>query len=412
MKRGKIQILLLIAVGAGLFAGAAVAGSRRAHLMASASVAPPEPSTAVQEVCVNSSGLDDDSFMLRYSRVDGLFIGVRKPYETYRRHGILQLYGMAGAGLKSKRFQYRAALERSFLPIGIRFAIGAEIYDFTYSEDSWIIPPEENSLAALLIHEDFHDYYRRKGYGAYVSQNFTRHLQVKAGYYEESHESLENKTDWALFGGKKHFRPNPPADPVSLKGVYGQVCLDTRNRRRSPRRGWLVQALVEYFPENLNPAQSFERYIVDVRRYQPLSSGENLNLRIRVGETAGRVPVQKYFDLGGISTLRAFRFKEFTGTRMVLGNLEYQINWDKLDWYPDIPLLDILDFANLVLFVDSGLAWERGQKEFQKLHPADLYTDVGVAFTDDGQNWRLNIAKRTDRSEDAVRVTFRISRPF
>ena len=373
----------------------------------------PEPATACEEVHIGANyDFDDESFLFRYNRVDGLFFGARKPYETYRRHGTLQLFGMAGVGLKSKRFQYRIALERSFFPIDFRFAIGIEFYDFTFSEDNWIIPPTENSLAAFLIHEDFQDFYRRTGYGAYVFQNFSRFLQVRAGYYEESHESLPNKTDWALFGGKKHFRPNPPVDPVSLKGIYGRVYFDTRNRRRSPRRGWLVQGIAEYFPADLDNAVSFERYIVDLRRYQPISRGENINLRIRVGETAGRVPVQKYFDLGGISTLRAYRFKEFTGTRMVLGNLEYVINWDKLDWYPDIPFFDLFDFANLVLFVDSGLAWERGRLDFQKLRPEQLYTDVGIALTNDDQTWRLNIAKRTDRSEDAVRVTFRISRPF
>ncbi len=368
---------------------------------------------ACNRSCMMDYGDDgDDSFFFRYNRVDGLVLGISKSRETYRRRGGLQLYGMAGVGLKSKRFQYRAVLERSFFPIDFQFAIGGEVYDMTHTEDLWIIPAMENSLAAMLIHEDFHDYYRRKGYGGYIVQNFGRHLMVKAGYYEEEHENLEVTTNWSLFGGKKRFRPNPPIDEISLKGIYGRVCLDTRNRQRAPRRGWLVQLMAEYFPADLNNLTAYERYILDIRRYQPISRGENLNFRFRMGETAGTVPVQKYFDLGGISTLRAYDYKSFTGTRMVLANLEYHINWDRLDWYPDIPFLDMIDLFNLILFVDAGLAWERSEKDFQKLNAEDLRADVGIAFANDDGTVRLNIAKRTDRSTDAVRITFRISRPF
>ena len=351
----------------------------------------------------------DDSYCLGYNRVDGFFLGFKRPREFYRRHGIFQVYGLAGIGLENNRFQYQLAIERSFLPAYMQFAIGAEIFDLTYSEDEWMIPSGENSLSALLIHEDYHDYYRRSGQGAFISQQFTRKARLKVGYYEEEHFSLQQETDWALFGGDKKFNINPGIHELKLQGFLGQFRLDTRNRLRSPRRGWLVDFMAEYFPSDLNGESDFERYILDIRRYQPISRGENINVRLRFGESVGMLPIQKYFDLGGISSLRAFGYKEFTGDRMILGNIEYHINWDRLHWYPDIP---IIDEFNLILFADAGLSWFKDEKDFRDLHHSDLYSDVGVGFSNDDGSLRLNIAKRTDRSVDAVRVTFRISRPF
>lgn len=351
----------------------------------------------------------DESFCFAYNRVDGLFLGFKRPRELYRRRGILQLYGMAGIALETNRFQYHLALERSFFPSYMQFAIGGEMYDLTYTEDDWMIPSMENSLAALLIHEDYQDFYRRSGYGGFVSQQFTRNIRLKVGYYEEEHLNLLQETDWALFGGRKTFRLNPFIEELTMRGILGHLRIDTRNRIRAPRRGWLVNFVTEYFPTEFDGDSDFNRYVLDIRRYQPISRGENINIRIRVGESEGFLPVQKHFDLGGISTLRAFDYKAFSGDRMILGNIEYHINWDRLHWYPEIPFLD--EF-NLILFADAGLAWFKDDKDYRDLQAEDLYSDVGVGFSNDDGSLRLNIAKRLDQSVDAVRVTFRISRPF
>ena len=351
----------------------------------------------------------DDSFAFRYNRVDGIFLGIRKPRENYRRHGALQLFGGAGIGLKNKRFQFHTILERSFFPISSQFSIGGEIYDYTYSEDEWIIPTWENTLGALLIREDFHDYYRREGTGVYVSQNFTRNAKLKIGFLEEKHRSLDSITNWSLFGGDKRFRINPEVDTLKLKGMYGSFQLDTRGKKYNSRRGWLFAISGEYYTNNFDGDTDFQRYIVELRRYQPISRGENINLRFRIGETIGTVPRQKLFDLGGISTLRAFGYKAFTGDRMLLGNIEYQINWDRLDWTPYIP---IIDEFNVILFADAGLAWFKDDKDFSDLVAEDFLVDIGIAFSNDDGSFRLNIAKRTDRATRALNITFRISRPF
>ena len=356
-----------------------------------------------------NNGFDDDWFVFRYNRVDGVFLGFRKKRETFRRRWGMQLYGGAGIGLKSERFQFQATLERSFFPAGSQFSIGGEIYDLTYTEDEWIIPSWENTLGAILIREDFQDFYRREGAGVYISQNFSRRAKLKIGWLEENHRSLDSVTNWSVFGGNKRFRDNPVVDNLELKGFYGEFQLDTRGRKYSSRRGWLFAGSAEYFTREYKGDTDFQRYIFEIRRYQPISRGENINIRLRAGETVGIVPVQKLFDLGGISTLRGYDYKAFTGDRMLLGNIEYQIDWDRLDWVPYIP---ILGEFNLILFADAGLAWYKDEKDFSKLKVDDLFSDIGIAFANYDGSFRLNIAKRTDRATDAVKITFRISRPF
>jgi len=351
------------------------------------------------------------NYRLYYNRVDGFLFHFRYDVSKYRALGSgIAIKTMLAYGTESKRIQYEFGLERGFFGKSFRFAPGFEIYDKTFSEDEWIISSGfENSLAALFLHEDFMDFYHLEGYGGYIKQRFFKALKLKAGYYEETHSPLQSRTDWALFGGHKKFRANPPIQNGSFRGVKGQLIFDTRDSRRAPERGWYLQALAEYFPNDFISDYHYQRYILDLRRYQPISDGEVLRFRLRLGDSRGDLPIQKWFNFGGISTLRGYRYKSFTGTRMALVNLEYFLNWDEIDWKPDIPLLDAF---NLILFADAGTAWEGSEKEFADLTYRDFASDAGIALANSDGRIRLNFAKRTDRGFDAMRITFRLRQPF
>ena len=351
------------------------------------------------------------NYRLFYNRVDGFLFHFQYDVSKYRTLGSgIAIKTMLAYGTENKRIQYEFGFERGFFGKNFRFAPGFEIYDKTFSEDEWIISPDfENSLSALLLHEDFMDFYRLQGYGGYVKQKFFRALELKAGYYEEQQSSLRRRTDWALFGGHKKFRENPPIQEGNFRGIKGQIVLDTRDSRRAPERGWYLQALAEYFPNDFTSDYYYQRYILDFRRYQPISDGEILRFRIRLGDSRGDLPVQKWFDFGGISTLRGYRYKSFTGTRMALANLEYFLKWDEIGWKPDIPLMDAF---NLILFADAGSAWASSGKQFADLTYRDFASDVGIALANSDGQIRLNFAKRTDRGFDSMRITFRLRQPF
>ncbi len=367
--------------------------------------------------CRERHDFEEESFMFRYNRVEGLFLGVRKPKNRYENHrALFNLYGHIGYGFAGKRASYQIGLERRFLgkygPI-----IGAEWHDFTRTEDEWIMPTFENSLAAILLREDFQDFYREEGYSFYANLDISEIATLYAGYHHQSHISLEKKTNWSVFGGDKKFRPNPAIDEWEYNSVRAKLLIDTRDSYKHPNKGWYFSLFGEFAGPDFNDATSgvdFDRYIVDIRRYQPVTYGENIDFRIRAGSSRGILPRQYLFDAGGFSALRGYRFKEFENcNRMIVASIEYRMYNDR---NPLVDAFGFMDF-NLILFADAGYLWNASDSQnyrqgFDDLDWDDFYTSLGFALSNEEGNVRLNFAKRMDEKGHPMVVTFRINRPF
>jgi len=368
-----------------------------------------------------NSPIEDEPVMFRYNRVEGLFLGLKLERDDWRDSGSswFDLYGHAGYGFSRKRGCYQIGLERSIFgkygPV-----IGAEAHDIVESEDEWIIPTFENSLAALFLREDFQDYYRREGYSAYLSHDLSEYLTLTAEYRKDQHYDLKRKTQWSIFGGDKKFRENPLIDEIEFNSVAATITLDTRNNYKYPDQGWLINLIGEFAGNDFkNTDGDYDRFIVDVRRYQPITYGENLDFRLRAGASRGDLPSQLQFDLGGLSTLRGYKFKEFANdsinknNRMLLGNIEYRIHGRRS---PFSRVLGWSDFS-FILFADAGYVWSvddslKAQQGFDDLDWEDLYTAIGFGLGNREGNIRLDFAKRMDRKGEPLVVTFRINRPF
>ena len=127
---------------------------------------------------------------------------------------------------------------------------------------------------------------------------------------------------------------------------------------------------------------------------------------------------QYSIDLGGIGSLRGFEGKEFTGNRMVMLNANYLFGGDILQKVPlqGIPFFGALWTAlSLGVFVDTGWAWTTDELDaglFSGFGDLDLQTNVGVSLLALEGVLRLDLAKRTDRSNDDYRITFRLLKTF
>ncbi len=370
-----------------------------------------------------------------YDRIDGFTIGLSLPerHWWYRRRAYA-LQGRAGYSFASQQGHYEIGLERRF---GERFHvdIGGMFQDQTKTADEWIITDGENSLAAVFLKEDFRDYYRQLGYQFYVSPSVTKNLQFQFGYHNYHLENLEKATNWSIFGGDKEFRENPAVlwngfvsfegdQTTHIRSFVLDFSFDSRDHKTRSRQGWVLQAFAEKAGDGLDSDVDFERLILDVRRYQPLGWNEHLYLRLRAATSTGWLPPGYWFDLGGLSTLRGFDHKAFTGNRMVLANIEYHLS--RLDeWF-------VLNDFDVILFLDSGKAWfthdpeilgsypfgprgatpESLDEGFEGLTFGSLNTNWGVAIADPDNYWRLNFARRTGDINSGFVVTFRIARPF
>jgi len=361
---------------------------------------------------------DQQVVLLRYNRVEGLFAGLRLPRNFNPRQQVVDfgLYGEAGYGFRSKAWRYRLGGEFSAFsgpPRGVPFlmTLGAEVHDLTDTQDRWIIPEMENSLSAFLFKRDYMDFYRRGGWSIYVTQRVAGVLSLTGRFASDDFYSLPNRTNWALFGGPD-FRPNPAIDEGRIISLRGELRLDTRNSRQHPHQGWLIQGLAERAGGVFGGEYDFQRYLVDLRRYQPLTLGDRLDVRLRVGTARGPLPRQYMYDLGGLSTLRGYGFKEFTGDRFLLGNVEYWVNADQRlggAW--------LFGDLNLVFLFDAGLAWFADDPssplaDFSNLGNRNIRTSAGLAIASDSGNFRIELVKRLDRGGERVSVRFRASRPF
>jgi len=362
------------------------------------------------------------SSQFRYNRVEGVYLGVslKRDHWLVRHPTMPFLYGSIGYGFAAKELQGQIGLEKGFFE-NFRMGFGAEFHRFIDTPDRWIISDSENSLAAFLLKEDFQDFYFREGASGYITQNFTRALTLEAAYHYEEYDSLSKNMNWSLFGKNKRFRENPPMSAGEIRSVSAKITVDSRNSRKKTTRGWYIQAEVEHAGNNLGGDFTFDRLLIDIRRYQNLGFGEGVDIRLRVGTSSGELPWQKSYHLGGLSTLRGFSYKAFPagpmnsgGNRMVLAQLEYRIGSQDL---PNELDLGILEHFNLILFTDVG--WigctdhdEGLFKGFEELTWSSLKNDVGVAFANRGGNIRFEIIRRTDTSHKPFTFLFRLSRPF
>jgi len=361
-----------------------------------------------------------DNFIFRYNRVEGLFLGLgsekRYYWDDQKQYST---YGSVGYGFRSYKVRGNLGLSRQFaFDDGQLFEFEVEGHSLTDSKEDWLIGLGENTLAAFFIHEDFRDYFERSGFGVnagYAVQQDYLTGQVKVGYLSDEYKSMTNQTEWSLFGGNKAFRLNPSINEGMMRSVVGSAGLSTVTTTMYGPQGWSMMTTAEIAKKGMKSEFEFNRYVGDIRRYQPLGRYDNLNVRVRVGSSEGVLPIQKAFDMGGLGTVPAFPFKGETGNRMLLMNAELVFNGDFLGDIAFWPSWLMREF-NFVVFSDAGLvrtmpataSWTDG---FNDIHFSDFQHDIGAGIGTRSGSFRVAFVWRTDRSEPA-RFMFRIARPF
>jgi hypothetical protein len=359
-----------------------------------------------------------NDFLFRYNRVEGLFLGLGSP-ETYHWEGRhMSLFGTGGYGFAAHRWRYSAGIAQQFGARASMVEFGAEGHNLTDTQDQWVIEEGENTLAALFLRDDYRDYYARKGFSLWTG-NYWRwrnsDLQFRVAYLADRYESLYQNADWALFGGDKRFRLNPAVDEGRMKSILTTLEFHQSRGKRYFFTGWSANASAEFSPKGVKGDFDFNRYILDLRGYLSLSDYDNINVRLRAASATGDVPMQKWFDVGGLGTLPAFGFKEFNGNRLLLGNVEYIVNGKIIDDAKLFPTW-LLRNLNLIFFADAGYVNIADKQEsfingFDGLNSDTIKWDWGLGIGSRDGKVRLGFAWRTDVSKP-VKVFIRLSRPF
>ncbi len=330
-----------------------------------------------------------------YNRVDGATPKLKISFED--SDSLLPtMWAEAGYAFASSRWRIDLGIEQMILrhrPL----SIGGSYYRRLASEDNWLLDDAENTGFALLVTEDYKDYWEAEGGTAWVKFHPIEKLQLIARYrYEETNWRRSYRHLWSLFGGDKRFKRNfervpepyrtvaiPEIDTTANGAVSFNAEYDTRDQTDPfNRSAWHATGEFEYSHPDLSSDFDYRRYTLLVSRYQLVHRRSMVLLRAMFGGSDGYLPMYKRFYLGGLGTLRGYKHKEYMGSRFWMANAEYRIAFPKTDLAASL-IYDVGQIANDVP-LDEG---------------TDVKHSLGVSLWI-GDDFKVNLAKRLDRSYD------------
>ncbi len=265
-----------------------------------------------------------------YNRVEGLplLVGPRLRASSGDTRATVELYGVFRTGdrlsWETQNRGHRVLVElQQGQRAGVR--VGGRLFDVVDAVEQWQLTDQEVGLAAFLATRDYRDYWRRHGASGHVALFAGRALELRAEYGQERWSARQSRGIWSIFNDDVPWRPNPDADEGVLHLASAKATIDTRNSVDTPRRGWLVSAVVERGSGTLTRlapttvgvrtaaagATDYTRGLLDVRRYNQLAPGARLNLRAVLGGwlAGDALPAQRRFSTSGIDALPGFDFR-------------------------------------------------------------------------------------------------------
>ena len=166
-----------------------------------------------------------------------------------------------------------------------------------------------------------------------------------------------------------------------MLGVFSLVGDTTMWREFGPYTGTRYNLSFEKSFRGLGSDLELTNAILDVRRYFKLGRRSTFATRLLLGGSFGQD--HSLFYLGGIDTLRGYRYEELIGTQMGLLNFEIRIPFiDELrfGW----PFAWAIGGIRGIIFADFGTVWS--EEEFNADNPYHV-------FKRDGNRYRLDDVK-------------------
>ena len=363
--------------------------------------------------------------VIAFNRVRGLTLGPGIEAESTHELGGGRIYGGFSYGFSAKDWNYQFGLE-PWLFDQRKLMAGVDIHKITQIRDETLFPnDEEDFFASAIFGWNLRDYYQREGYELSLTQIITPSNKLVLKFRDDDYRTLYKMTDWSLFRGDKIKRENLPSDDGRMRSIILSYELDSRKEKETTMRhfhpmpipshkttnGWKGVVSMEYAKSplgaELNDIFDFTLFGFEITRYNRLSRNQFLDFRLKGAIADNPLPLQYKFYLGGIGSLRGYKFQEFEGDRMILANVEYKIT-------PNIEYkigdekarLRIRVDISPIIFIDTGHVWKHDETPGLK----DLKTNVGIGFQGK-DDFRINLAKPIETGRK-LRLTVRLQRAF
>jgi hypothetical protein len=348
-----------------------------------------------------------------YSPVDALNLGIGLHGTVFDKTRFNHTYWNAYFTRKTgpERFGYSVAVERPFFRGGL-LQVGAGIHDLTASDDKWRLGDIEQALVALTFRNTFRDYYRRKGYQLHAAvRPFAEH-EFLVAWRDDSHLALRNETNFGFFRDDHRFRDNAAVQSGEMRSLIVGYTFESRGLDDQPPERYRRHLLDSLFGEwtgrdqgirfetrsELAPARfsrdyDFSRHIAALRGWWEPTPRRTVSGRVMAGVSTGVIPEQRVFALGGIGTVRGYRFKEAAGDGMLLMNGELRQRFGRSP------------FAGLV-FLDAGRVFEPRSGSTN-----EWMTGVGIGLEIGGGS-RVEFGWRLTDIPSSLQVLFRLRPTF
>jgi len=332
-----------------------------------------------------------------YNRVEGLPIMVGPRFRRPTSWGRIEVeaYGVVRTADPVRWDRGTLGHDGRFdLRLGVRngLMLSGRVFDVVEPVESWQLTDSEAGLATFVLHRDMRDYYARHGWEAGLGVRLGEEASLSFVAGSEEWGSVAARRPFTLRKELDAWRINAPMDVGEVDLVSTRLRIDTRERVRSPLwGGWYVNADLERgtglitrdpgptlptLPEDL----TYTRGFIDARRYNRVSPGTELNLRVVAGGWLGgdRLPLQRRLSVGGPGSIEGYDFRR---------------NWYEADdvfscggiadWAGRPTLCDRIALAQVELRQSLDWSWYRGERwwRFSDLTPA------WVLFADAGRGW-------------------------
>jgi hypothetical protein len=327
-----------------------------------------------------------------YDRVDGFSLFLHQEFSHFDRL-YPRVHIFEGYSFASKDWRYRLDFEQPLFSQE-SFSFGGSIYLITDHYDEEIMGNVENSLSTFFFKWDYRDYLEKEGWSIFAKQKFGGYHTATLQYAEEIQRSLGVETRGVFYRDCRDFRENPPVDEGKWAISTFAYEFDSREEEDVSWNQYWHRLRFERGHNKDVPDSEYDMFTADVRTYLDLSPGQHIRTRIQYGATpSGTLPLQKEFAVGGIGTLRAHSYQEYSGDHMLLFNVEY--------------LIDLMKRFQLILLADAGKAWYG--KDALKDQALEL--DVGIGIGRE-EGLRLCVARTPSEEGGGLAWTLRLQRPF
>lgn len=343
-----------------------------------------------------------------YNRVDQLLLGLATsplPAEPFLPR--LDIEGSYSLG--RSQWHYLFGVEQP-ITRGPNLSVGARVYRLTDSDDWDLLSRAENALSALLLRQDYRDYFGRRGAQGFMRLAWGEGGSIRAAVRVDDLTSLGTRPGtWSLLGGGRQFRPNPDIPEGVLHQVELVLRLSSRGGQPAPRPGMDLHATLEKAGGGLGGEFRFWHLEAEHRWTVKIAPGVWVNQRFAAGSVlSGSAPREFLFYVGGVGTLRGYDYKQFGGDRYYLYNLEYAANLGR-----HVAAFDrdeLLRGVEVVFFSEFGKAWNsNGEGATTGSGPA---WDVGVGLQTSGDGFHLYLSQDLQEPGNGPRLSARLRRSF